>query len=721
MTPTSENDTSLSSCPLLPAEESASFAEVDDLVDCFSLRDWFLPQRGRRLPDFSRPPLASSSESLRSGHSKERWSGSPHSQHSRRRLPPPRMLSLADFFLSVSLIGFHPLLPPPPDCPRCPGRPPCFIGVTWFACATSSEGRSASCIASSCRMYEWPASRYSLHDFKAICTHDEQHREMTVKVSNCTARNSPPRRTSPRPPFSSSRPLSTHGSPCGILTATPSAPPPPTAEAGVSEKKRRLQFCSFSRRPTPRPCHLPPTAVAAGGETTGDGRDKGAGGIACGWCWRLCYGSVAAGGVSAGGVAAGGVAASVVSAGGGDAGGDTAGMVSAGGVAAGGVVVGIPPPLPSPFLSPPPQRSAATPFPSSLSSPQRPPLHTQTVAMEGVRGRTRWWAAGGGAGGGVGAGGSAGGSAGGRRWRVRRRRAREIIGVLAGESVGRFVGGSVDGFIIRSVGGFVDTFVGGFIGGAIDGLVGGSVGVLVMGRACHGEDIRSTNKQGGDRDPVRRKLEVAIARCNPACCHVARRHRRQTASLSSNVALRGACSRRRPHPSRLNAADLIGVYHTSLPRRASRIATDLVTTGIDSHVDAALVVHRSRRSRSSRVFFRPHQADACHDDRQWSNGPTGDWRSGITGLPEAHLRTTGTASNTTATSTQPPSTAAPPIHTPPAAPLADAVLTPAPKPAAAATAAVAAARGGAAAAAAAAAVAESGTMPLLHPLRLAGQ
>ncbi|CAI7904705.1 unnamed protein product [Closterium sp. NIES-54] len=53
-----------------------------------------------------------------------------------------------------------------------------------------------------------------------------------------------------------------------------------------------------------------------------------------------------------------------------------------------------------------------------------------------------------------------------------------------------------------------------------------------------------------------------------------------------------------------------------------------------------------------------------------SNGPTGDWRSGITGLPEAHLRTTGTASNTTATSTQPPSTAAPPIHTPPATPLA---------------------------------------------------
>ncbi|CAI7798495.1 unnamed protein product, partial [Closterium sp. NIES-54] len=50
---------------------------------------------------------------------------------------------------------------------------------------------------------------------------------------------------------------------------------------------------------------------------------------------------------------------------------------------------------------------------------------------------------------------------------------------------------------------------------------------------------------------------------------------------------------------------------------------------------------------------------------QQSNGPTGDWRSGITGLPEAHLRTTGTASNMKATSTQPPSTTAPPIHTPP--------------------------------------------------------
>ncbi|CAI7908198.1 unnamed protein product [Closterium sp. NIES-53] len=132
-----------------------------------------------------------------------------------------------------------------------------------------------------------------------------------------------------------------------------------------------------------------------------------------------------------------------------------------------------------------------------------------------------------------------------------------------------------------------------------------------------GEDIRSTIKKGDDRDPIRRKLEVAVARYNPAPCHVGRRHWRQTASSSSDVALRGACSRCRPHPSRLNAVDFIGMYHTLRPRGASRIAADLVTTGIDSHVDAALVVHRSRRSWSSRVLFRPHRADAYLDDRQW--------------------------------------------------------------------------------------------------------
>ncbi|CAI7917146.1 unnamed protein product [Closterium sp. NIES-54] len=63
-------------------------------------------------------------------------------------------------------------------------------------------------------------------------------------------------------------------------------------------------------------------------------------------------------------------------------------------------------------------------------------------------------------------------------------------------------------------------------------------------------------------------------------------------------ALQPSCSRRRPHPLRLNTANFIGMYHTSLPQRASRIAADLVTTGIDSHVDAALVVHWS-----SRVLF----------------------------------------------------------------------------------------------------------------------
>ncbi|CAI7844899.1 unnamed protein product [Closterium sp. NIES-54] len=59
-----------------------------------------------------------------------------------------------------------------------------------------------------------------------------------------------------------------------------------------------------------------------------------------------------------------------------------------------------------------------------------------------------------------------------------------------------------------------------------------------------------------------------------------------------------------------------------------------------------------------------------------SNGPTGDWRSSITGLPEAHLRTTGTASNTTATSRQPPPLSHPPFHTPPAAPLGSLTLHP---------------------------------------------
>ncbi|CAI7838379.1 unnamed protein product [Closterium sp. NIES-53] len=47
----------------------------------------------------ARPPLvSSSSESLQSGHSKERWLGSPHSQHSRRRL-------LLGRFLLVGVLG----------------------------------------------------------------------------------------------------------------------------------------------------------------------------------------------------------------------------------------------------------------------------------------------------------------------------------------------------------------------------------------------------------------------------------------------------------------------------------------------------------------------------------------------------------------------------------------------------------------------------------------
>ncbi|CAI5493014.1 unnamed protein product [Closterium sp. Naga37s-1] len=95
----------------------------------------------------------------------------------------------------------------------------------------------------------------------------------------------------PLPPFLPPHPCPTHGSPCRILTATPSAPPR-TAEVGVSERKRRRQVCSFSRRPTlqpPVPATSPPLGVAAGGGA--------AGGVA---------GGVAAGGVSAAVVAAGG-------------------------------------------------------------------------------------------------------------------------------------------------------------------------------------------------------------------------------------------------------------------------------------------------------------------------------------------------------------------------------------------------------------------------------
>ncbi|CAI7731513.1 unnamed protein product [Closterium sp. NIES-54] len=42
--------------------------------------------------------------------------------------------------------------------------------VTWYVDSMKCHAR-------------WPASRYSLHDFKAICTRGEQHREMTMKVA----------------------------------------------------------------------------------------------------------------------------------------------------------------------------------------------------------------------------------------------------------------------------------------------------------------------------------------------------------------------------------------------------------------------------------------------------------------------------------------------------------------------------------------------------------
>ncbi|CAI7797887.1 unnamed protein product [Closterium sp. NIES-54] len=129
-----------------------------------------------------------------------------------------------------------------------------------------------------------------------------------------------------------------------------------------------------------------------------------------------------------------------------------------------------------------------------------------------------------------------------------------------------------------------------------------------------GEDVLSTNERRGERDPVRRKFEVAVARCNPARRHLGCRHRRQPASTPTGVALRGACSRRRLHPSRLNAAGFTGVYHTSLPRCASRTAADFATTGVDAHADAAFVVHRSRRGRPRRgVLRRPHGAEYCLD------------------------------------------------------------------------------------------------------------
>ncbi|CAI7894863.1 unnamed protein product [Closterium sp. NIES-54] len=129
-TPTSEHDASPSPRPLPLEEKSASFAKVNDLVDCFSLRG-FISQRGRRPADLSWPPLVSSSlESLWSGHSKERCSGLPHSQHSRHRPPPPRPPSLADFSLLESLAGLPPPLPPLTGLPRCLGWPPCFIRAT---------------------------------------------------------------------------------------------------------------------------------------------------------------------------------------------------------------------------------------------------------------------------------------------------------------------------------------------------------------------------------------------------------------------------------------------------------------------------------------------------------------------------------------------------------------------------------------------------------------
>ncbi|CAI7864434.1 unnamed protein product [Closterium sp. NIES-53] len=122
-------------------------------------------------------------------------------------------------------------------------------------------------------------------------------------------------------------------------------------------------------------------------------------------------------------------------------------------------------------------------------------------------------------------------------------------------------------------------------------------------------------QQGTESDYDRRKLETAVIWRDSTRRDVGRRGRWHAALTSSDVDLQGACCRRRLQPSRVNAADFIGVNHSSLPQRASRTSVDLVTS-VDAHVDAAFSVHRSRRGRSGRVFHHPHDADARLNDRQ---------------------------------------------------------------------------------------------------------
>ncbi|CAI7837217.1 unnamed protein product, partial [Closterium sp. NIES-53] len=114
-------------------------------------------------------------------------------------------------------------------------------------------------------------------------------------------------------------------------------------------------------------------------------------------------------------------------------------------------------------------------------------------------------------------------------------------------------------------------------------------------REVAGDPVGTTDQLGGDGDPIRRELEVAVGWRYPARRHTGRRRRHHTASTSFDVALRGPCSRRRLQPSRLNVVHFIGLDYSSLPRRASRTAADLVTY-VDAHVNAAFGVHRSRRS-----------------------------------------------------------------------------------------------------------------------------
>ncbi|CAI5505847.1 unnamed protein product [Closterium sp. Naga37s-1] len=174
--------------------------------------------------------------------------------------------------------------------------------------------------------------------------------------------------------------------------------------------------------------------------------------------------------VSAGGVSAGGVSAGGVSAGGVSAGGVSAGGVSAGGVSSGGGLCWQCRCWRLALVLVPGVVLRATPFPSSLSPPKRPPLHLQTVAT------------GGGGGDGQGAGERVGCADWVRRLQCRRpllacpagasvgvdELAGASMGELAGASVGELSGTSVGELAGASVGEPAGVLVGGSDGGVAD-------------------------------------------------------------------------------------------------------------------------------------------------------------------------------------------------------------------------------------------------------------